>query len=87
MLVYSYMTDKNDDIQLSLSGVFNLLSNTVEQDLETTEELQDIVQACRDFESIYQEWLSKQNPFKTLEALTILRNTLELINLKVKPSK
>lgn len=81
------MTDKNDDIQLSLSGVFNLLSNTVEQDLETTEELQDIVQACRDFESIYQEWLSKQNPFKTLEALTILRNTLELINLKVKPSK
>jgi hypothetical protein len=81
------MEDKTNDIQLSLSGVFSLLSDTVEQDLETTEELQGIVQACRDFENIYQEWLSKQNPFKTLEALTILKNTLELINLKIKPNK
>ncbi len=81
------MEDKTNDIQLSLSGVFSLLSDTVEQDLESTEELQGIVQACRDFENIYQEWLSKQNPFKTLEALTILKNTLELINLKIKPNK
>lgn len=70
------MSKSSNDITLRLEQAFSTTASSLKQGAESDAELLELISACQEFERIYQEWLTYQNPFRCLDDLQLLKARL-----------